>query len=129
MFHIGNIDWLDDTLGGKNTLQLQMSFFQRKIHELLVPIKLSNKKEETELLKLKSNFFNVNILYQKPSKSQFQRAPCCEIFCQLLGICPSSLFDIWIAFGSFRRTVFENDTFLQSSPREYNMQSISIVFH
>ena len=46
MFHIGNIDWLDDTPCGKNTSHLQMSFFQRKIHELLVPIKLSNKRRK-----------------------------------------------------------------------------------
>ena len=47
MFHIGNIDWLQDTPSEKNTLYyLQMSIFQRKIHELL-PINLNNKKKET----------------------------------------------------------------------------------
>ena len=46
MFYIGNIDWLEDTPGGKNTYYLQRSIFQRKIHELL-PIKLKDEKEET----------------------------------------------------------------------------------
>ena len=48
MFHITNIDWLEDTPDGKSTSHyLQMSTFQRKIQELL-PIKLKIKKEETE---------------------------------------------------------------------------------
>ena len=46
MFYIGNIDWLEDTPGAKNTYYLQRSIFQRKIHELL-PIKLNDEKEET----------------------------------------------------------------------------------
>ena len=58
MFHIDNIDWLEDTPDGKNTSHyLQKNIFQRKIQELL-PIKLNIKKEKTESLKLKSNSFN-----------------------------------------------------------------------
>ena len=45
MFYIGNIDWLGDTPGGKNTYYLQRSIFQRKIHELL-PIKLRMKRRK-----------------------------------------------------------------------------------
>ena len=128
MFYIDNIDWLEDTLGGKITLHyFQMSIFQRKIPELL-PIKLNIKKEETESLKLKSYSFNEILPYQKPNKSQFQQSPGCENFYRSLEICPTSLFDICIAFRSFRQTMRENDTSLQSLPTELNMQCINNSF-
>ena len=97
-----------------------MSIFQRNIQKLL-PIKLNIKKEETESLKPKVNSFNEILPYQKPNKSQFQRSPGCENFCRSHDVCLTSLFDIWIAFRSFGRIVLENDTSLQSPPRELNM--------
>ena len=128
MFHIDNIDWLEDTPDGKNTSHyLQKNIFQRKIQELL-PIKLNIKKEKTESLKLKSNSFNEIWPYQKPNKSQFQGSPGCENFYRSHDICLTSLFDIWIAFRSFEQIVLENDISLQSPPRELNMQCINNDF-
>ena len=94
MFYIDNIDWLEEVPDGKNTSHyLQMSNFQRKVQELL-PIKLKIEKEETESLELKCNFFNKIYPYLKLNKSQFQWSEGYEDFCQSLGICPNSLFDI-----------------------------------
>ena len=94
MFYIDNIDWLEEVPDGKNTSHyLQISNFQRKVQELL-PIKLKIKKEETESLELKPNFFNEILPYLKPNKSQFQWSEGYENFCQSLSICPNSLFDI-----------------------------------
>ena len=94
MFYIDNIDWLEEVPDGKNTSHyLQMSNFQRKVQELL-PIKLKIKKEETESLELKPNFFNEILPYLKPNKSQFQWSEGYEDFCQSLCICPNILFDI-----------------------------------
>ena len=125
IFYIDNTDWLEDGPDRKNTSNyLQMSIFQRKIQELL-PIKLKIKKEETESLKVKSNSFNEILPYLKPNKSQFQQSPGCDKFCQSLDICPTSLFDIWISFRFFERIMFENNTSLQSPPRE-SICSVSI---
>ena len=72
LFHLDNIDWLEDTPDGKNTSHyLQMSVFQRNIQEPL-PVSLNIEKDETQSLKLKPNSFNDLLLYQKPAKSQFQ---------------------------------------------------------
>ena len=63
MFHIDNIDWLQNTPDGKNTSHyLQMSIFRRKIQELL-HIRLNIRKEEIESSKLKSNSFNEILPY------------------------------------------------------------------
>ena len=86
-----------------------MSIFQKKkkIQELLL-VRLNIENEETESLKLKSSSFNEILPYQNPNKSPFQRASGCENFCRSFDICPTSLFDIWIAFRSFGRVVFKN---------------------
>ena len=94
MFYIDNIDWSEKVPDGKNTSNyLQMSIFLKKVQELLT-IKLKIKKEETESLELKPNFFNEILPYVKPNKSQFQWSEGYEDFCQSLCICPNILFDI-----------------------------------
>ena len=125
LFHIDNIDWLEDTPDGKNTSHyLQMSIFQRKMQESL-PISLNIEKDNTQSLTLKSNSFHDLLPYQKPNKSQFHRSPGCKTFCRTMNTCfPCLFFDTWIAFRSLGRFLIENSVSLQASTMELETQDI-----
>ena len=108
LFHLDNIDFLEDTPDGKNTTHaLQLSVFQSSNGTNCNTMSLHLDLSDTKELTLKPNACNRIIKCNKPGKNNYKRTDGCSNFINNISKIPSPSMFKWlnlklieIAFGN-----------------------------
>ena len=107
LYHLDNIDWLEDTPDGKNTSHfLLLVAFQRRVTERQSSVLLDIDQNQISLT-LNNNSFNELIPYNKPNPSMFLRAPGCENACIDDQRVKSKILRPWLHLRSFERLIVD----------------------